>query len=325
MSRTFKPKRDQRRWLRRLIAIIVLMVVCTVLIFWVWDDLAADRIARQYGTVLTQGVSEADISGARLSYRQAGSTGEPLLLIHGFLGSSYDFAGLIPRLSETCQVVAVDLIGFGLSDKSVNLDYSKQNMADLVHQLMRRLGHERYSVLAHSMGGEVALNLAYANPAAVSNLILLDSAGLTDLQQGYRPALPSWLIDGIFKNYLVQRLYFPVTVYNRQYAGRDAFDRFFFFNNQIPAATLGKLTADNDSGRLAGVLDQIRQPTLIIWGRNDRIIPLEQGVALAASLPDSRLVVLDDCGHLPYLEKPDHVLAEILGFLSSLPANGADR
>ncbi len=133
-------------------------------------------------------------------------------------------------------------------------------MAGLCAALMAELGFDRYIVLGHSMGGEVSLHLALAHPERVEKLVLLNSAGWQDLQQGHRMMLPGWFIEVVFKNYLAQRLFFPLTVYDRQIATTENFNRFFFFNDQIPAATLVKLTRDNDSGRLAGRFGEIRQP-----------------------------------------------------------------
>jgi pimeloyl-ACP methyl ester carboxylesterase len=316
MRYRFKPRRQSRK--RRTIWLLaVLCLVCSLLLtFYLVDLFAAKRVAERYGPALTEGVTYRTVNGANLAYRRIGSAGTPILMIHGFLGSSHDFSLLWPDLVSDHQVIAVDLIGFGLSDKSTELLFSKQNMAGLCAALMAELGFDRYIVLGHSMGGEVSLHLALAHPERVEKLVLLNSAGWQDLQQGHRMMLPGWLLEGIFKNYLVQRLFFPLTVYNRQFANTDNFNRFFFFNDQIPAATLIKLTRDNDSGQLAGRLGEIRQPALLIWGENDRTIPLAQGEAMAGQLPDSRLVVIEKCGHLTFLEKPQQTLDAILAFLA---------
>ena len=295
----------------------LLFMVLLAGVFFLTGLVQKRRVDRLYRQVLTADVRERLVDGALIRYRQIDGEGNPLVLIHGFLGSSYDFIGLMPELGRKRPVIAPDLIGFGLSDKSAGLDYSKQHMASLVRQLMLDLGYGHFSVLGHSMGGEVALNLAFEYPELVDRLILLDSAGAADMQQGFRRTLPAWLIEGVFKNYLVQRLYFPVTVADRKLATGAVFDLFFFFNSQIPAATLVKLTLDNDSGRLAGRLDRIRLPALLIWGAKDRIIPPAQGEYLRRHLPDSRFVALGQCGHLGYLEKPAEVLAAVEEFLSA--------
>ncbi|MDD4745314.1 MAG: alpha/beta hydrolase [Eubacteriales bacterium] len=305
-------KRRFKRWWLRGAAIVL---VLGLLVFAITDWIAAPAVDRSLREELTAGVSFREIEGAQLAFRQAGDSGDPLLLIHGFLGSSYDFNLLMPELARDRQVIAVDQIGFGLSDKDPDLTYSKAQMARLCIALMADLGHDRYDVLGHSMGGEVGLQMAVLAPEQVRRLVLLNSAGLEDLQRGMRGTLPAWFLDGVFKNYLIQRLGFPFSVYNRDAATTDVFNHFFFFNNQIPASTLNRLVEDNDSGALAPVLDQVRQPALLVWGAQDRVIPLAQGEELDRILPASRLVVLEDCGHLTFLEKPEETLAAVRGFL----------
>ncbi|MDW7656995.1 MAG: alpha/beta hydrolase [Bacillota bacterium] len=316
MRYRLKPRRHSCK--KRTIWLVgVLCLICSLLLtFYLVDLFAAKRVAERDGPALTEGVTYRTVDGASLAYRRFGSTGTPILMIHGFLGSSHDFSLLWPDLSSDHQVIAVDLIGFGLSDKSTELLFSKQNMARLCAALMAQLGFDRYIVLGHSMGGEVSLHLALTYPDRVEKLILLNSAGWQDLQQGRRMAVPGWFIEYVFQNYLAQRLFFPLTVYNRQIANTENFNRFFFFNDQIPAETLIKLTQDNDSGQLAGRLGEIRQPALLIWGAEDRTIPLAQGEALDEHLPDSQLVVIDQCGHLTFLEKPQQTLEAILAFLA---------
>ncbi|NLO36608.1 MAG: alpha/beta fold hydrolase, partial [Clostridiaceae bacterium] len=218
-------KRKFRRWWLPGVIILVL----GLLVFAITDWIAAPAVDRSLREELTAGVSFREIEGAQLAFRQAGDSGDPLLLIHGFLGSSYDFNLLMPELARDRQVIAVDQIGFGLSDKNPDLTYSKAQMAHLCIALMADLGHDRYDVLGHSMGGEVCLQMALLAPEQVRRLVLLNSAGLEDLQRGMRGTLPAWFLDGVFKNYLIQRLGFPFSVYNRDAATTDVFNHFFFF------------------------------------------------------------------------------------------------
>ena len=125
------------------------------------------------------------------------------------------------------------------------------------------------------------------------------------------------MVEHVLKNYTLQRIVFGRTVYNRNSANRDNFDRFFYFNKQIPAETLVRIVQDNDSGSLGDRINEIQQPALVLWGRQDQIIPLEQGVLLNEMLQSSQLIVLDDCGHLPYLEMPLELSNHILQFLLS--------
>ena len=284
------------------------------------------RVIMQYQALLTADVQNLTVDGIRLSYRAMGQSpdeqqlpalsAEPILLIHGFLGSSYDFSRVMPELAKDRPVIAVDLAGFGLSDKSPDLDYSKQHMAELMLRFMDQLGYRQYAIMGHSMGGEIALRMTLAEPGRITRLILVSSGGSADIQRGFRSAVPEWLLEHMFKNYLVQRLYFPLAVGSLCAASTAIFDPFFYFNKQIPAATLNQMTLSNDSGQIAGRLGEILQPSLLVWGREDRVIPLSQGRLFKERIPDSRLVVFDHCGHLVALERPAELLAEVQAFLA---------
>ncbi len=272
---------------------------------FVWADKKAVRQLAGLETELTKDVHYCQLDGTRLAYRHWGEHGPALLMIHGMFGSSYDFINLAARLGRSYQVFALDLIGFGLSAKSPELDFSKKNMAGLAAAFMARQGFSSYFVLGHSMGGEVALHMALAWPDQITDLILISSAGWQDMQKGFKHRPPAWLIDQVGQNFLVQQLVLRRVVHDKKLAARAVLLPFYFFNKQIPAASLQKLLLDNDSGQIKKELARIRQKTLLIWGAKDRIIPLAQGRQLAAHLAGSELIVLEECGHLPYLEMPD--------------------
>lgn len=299
---------------------LILIILCAFILLGistaaVMDKIMSAKISRGLARQLESDINYIEIDGAEIAYRQMGNGTETILLVHGFMGSSYDFNLIMPELAKNYTVLAVDQIGFGLSDKSPQLNYAKSSSADILRKMMRSLNIERYHLLGHSMGGEVAMHMALKSPDDVERLILVDSAGLEDLQNGIKGELPGWMIDQVLQNYLLQRLVFFRTVYDNSLANSENFADFFYFNKQIPAATLNRIIADNDGGSLSDRLDEIRQTTLVIWGRHDKIIPLEQGLSLDQHLADSRIVIIENCGHLPFLEQPAELTREIIKFL----------
>lgn len=316
MNKSEKPARVNKRRIACVILIGFMALFLLLLIsLSVLDQAMKRRVISELSDELEAGVAVIEVDGAQLHYRQMGDGAEVLLLIHGFMGSSFDFQQIMPSLAEHFTVYAVDQIGYGLSEKSTAFDFSKANSARLIAGMMERLGIEQYHILGHSMGGEVAMHIALNQPDNVRQLILLDSGGLTDPQQGMTLQIPAFFVEHVLKNYTLQRLVFNRTVHEKASASRDNFDRFYFFNRQIPARTLVKITQDNDSGSLSDQIRDIKQPTLVIWGRQDRIIPLEQGLRLNSKLQDSQIVVLENCGHLAYLEKPQELTRHVLSFL----------
>ncbi len=296
----------------------LLLVLIGLFVLFVAVDRSNDRRVAESDLMeqLSQGMHTQEVEGLNLAYRDVGSGDDVVLMIHGLMGSSDNFTPLLPWLSPGRRVISIDLIGFGLSDKEPTLDYSKANMARLCGLLMETLGFEHYAVVGHSMGGEVAMQLATQSPDAIDRLVLISSAGYTDLQRGFSGQLPEGLIAHVGQNYLVQRLYFLFALGDPRQATGTLFDRFYAYNRHIPAQTIQKMILDNDSGALNGSLSSLTQPALIIWGQKDRIIPIRQGRLLHEALADSRWLELAGVGHLPMSEAPQVVGQAVDAFLS---------
>jgi pimeloyl-ACP methyl ester carboxylesterase len=259
------------------------------------------------------------VNGIGLHYVTAGQ-GPALLLIHGLGSHTFSFRHVMPELARHFRVVALDLKGFGFSERPSAGDYTLSGQAELVRGFMERLGIDRAAVLGHSMGGAVAMRLALAHPDRVERLILLASA--SDLELGrhvwgaalLRPLLP---------------LVAPFTYYN--YRFREKTLKSGYFNPDLcteeivegylrPAHIRGYLRALGNTmadWRKDPPLEPsaITRPTLILWGEADRWLPPSRGERLHSLIPDSRLVVLDRAGHMLIEERPEAVLEAILGFL----------
>jgi pimeloyl-ACP methyl ester carboxylesterase len=276
-----------------------------------WEDLDLEEVEKP-GRVLR--VEDVD-----LHYVDAGD-GPPLLLLHGLGGSTFGFRYLIPLLSPRFRVLAVDLKGFGYSERPPSGDYSLTAQARLVKDLMDALNIERAAVLGHSLGGAVAMHLAVAFPERVERLILVSSASDRETRRGVRGA-------GLL------RLFLPVvgafTLQNRWFRERSlrsgCYDPAYITPEVMEGylrpsrirgyiRSLGKLMVDRKNDP---PLDPsaIRQPTLIIWGEGDRWLPPSRGRALQEFIPDSRLVIVERAGHLVLEEQPEESARTISDFL----------
>ena len=122
--------------------------------------------------------------------------------------------------SENQKIIAVDLPCFGNSDKSLDINYSKDNLANALDALMNKLGYHNYSGLGNSMGGEVALNLAYFHGDRLQSLILVDSAGN---QENSSISLPPFLLENLFLSYIFQENFFMLSVYDKNLWDKDLF------------------------------------------------------------------------------------------------------
>ena len=288
---------------------IILGILYTFLVsFWVASGLKTNSIIATKGYVLEAYSKTIDLDENRtLFYREAGTEGKPVMLfIHGFLGSSYDFISVFEHFQDDYHVIAVDLIGFGLSGKPQNYDYGKANQAQTVLDFIEIKNLTDITLMAHSMGGEVSLHLASMAEERIQRLILIGSAGY--YEEGVStnpPSLPLFAYREIVQNYYIQRAFF-FTAYS-EYERKNGlittkdFDEMYMVNRTIPPEILRQFGEDNDSGPMQTVIDDVIQPTLLIWGEFDGFISFSNGEKLLESIGETaQLVKIDLAGHLPF-------------------------
>ncbi len=261
-----------------------------------------------------------DIDGRSIHYVQAGE-GDPVVLIHGWNGSTFDLRYIIPELAQRYRVVAIDLLGYGYSARPADGDYSVAGQGKLVARMMDRLGIERAAVLGHSMGGAIAMWLALHCPERVELLILVDSATVNEMFRGrnwglvLRPLLPLLapilLRKGIIRRGLRSAVHDPACVTPETLEGHL---RLLRMRGHLRASAKQLSDRRRDEAFDAG---RLRQPTLILWGEHDRWIPLSTGEELARLTPNARLVAIRSAGHLPLEEQPALCNRELFEFLGT--------
>jgi pimeloyl-ACP methyl ester carboxylesterase len=202
--------------------------------------------------------------------------GYPLIFLHGFGGTGNTWLKIEPLLDAGIRPILVDLLGHGHSDKP-EIDYRITQQAEAIKSLIEDLDLENFSIAGNSYGGWIALKFASTiiNPDMI---FLVDSAGIspTPGEQGIKTA--GDFIDSILKV--------------RNYKNRDALE------------TIMKNNAREDEKITYDELAAIRCPTTVIWGRDDRVIPLEYGERLNAGIKGSQLIVIDGAGHTPQIDRP---------------------
>jgi pimeloyl-ACP methyl ester carboxylesterase len=290
----------------------ILAVIILTLTGLLADKRLKNKILSKHSNTLDRRGRYTEVEGMKLYYIEEGA-GFPLVLIHGFMSCSEDFSRIIHRLSRNNKVLAVDLIGFGHSDKRNELNYSKKNMAAVVHKFMKSKGYKKYNVLGHSMGGGVALNLAYFNPENVKSLILVDSVGYIKKR---RPVMSIFLIEHFFKSYFLQKLFYRFCFYKKSNLSENKFNQIFCINSRIPAETLLSFSRNDDSETIEGNARGICCPTLILWGKHDRVTPVESGSRFNRDIAGSRLILFEESGHLPYVEEEEKFISAIEEFLN---------
>src|SRR5919198_4057559 len=269
------------------------------------------------------------VDGLTLSCYVLGK-GEPVLLLHGLGASKVTWLPVLARLADGHRLVVPDLPGHGESEKP-RREYSPRFYAKVVRQLMDSVGVERAAVVGNSLGGRIAVELALRSPGRVARLALLDPSvpglrwryvmGFTRVFPTEIGAIPFPLRER-WMEVMIRRLFaHPSRLSNDGYSAAAAeFIRIY----RHPAArmaffsTLRHIVTERPDTFFAS-LRRIKQPALIIFGEQDRLVPARLGVRLAQHLPNAELVVLPDVGHVPQFEATAETLDLLTSFLEGLP------
>ena len=270
---------------------------------------------------------EITLHGNRVTYRTGGE-GPLLVLIHGITSSSASWETVLPLLAERYTIVAPDLLGHGQSDKPAG-DYSLGSHACLVRDLMLALGHRSGTIAGHSLGGGIAMQLAYQYPERCGRLVLMSSGGIARdvhllLRAAAVPGSELWVaatsraasrVGAALGRGLATiglRASPDVAEIARGYASLADPDRRAAFLATVRSVISSRGQRVDASDRLylaAGI------PVLIIWGARDPIIPVHHAERAHEAIAGSRLEIFAEVGHLPQLETPGRFVAVIERFL----------
>jgi pimeloyl-ACP methyl ester carboxylesterase len=255
------------------------------------------------------------VFGQTIRYWDAGA-GPVVVLVHG-LGSSksVDWGHVFVPLSRKYRVIALDQIGFGHSDKPL-IDYRIQTYVDFLNEFLHQLKIDKASLVGESLGGWISATYALESAkdthmVSVTKLVLVDAAGLKQDRQ--IPDLNPSTLEGMRK--VMEAVYYDThwltddmlhQIFASKLASRDGYTVHSIMSN--PAVRM-ELLDDN--------LGNIHTATLVVWGKQDALLPLASGERYAAGIAGARLVSFDKCGHVPPVEKADEFVAEVTAFLDA--------
>ena len=321
-----------RRWPAIL---LVLAGLAMGVVLWAYaPSLPPDDLIQRYANRNSQFI---DIGGARAHVRDEGNKdGIPIVLIHGSMGSLHMWEGWVDRLKDRARLISVDLPGHGLTGAWPREEYTVEAYADFIEVLADTLNLDRFALVGHSMGGAVAWTFAATRPDRVSQLILVDSAGIP--RDGGAAPLPIQLARlpvigdlGIwFKpDFLVKRslteVYADPAMVTPERVTRYAELQRFPGNRH---ATL--LRARTQEPLDPSVLKRLAVPTLILWGAEDRWVPRGDAFRFQSNIKGSKLALFEKLGHNPMEEDPAATAAAVDAFLPAAltprtePASKAD-
>ena len=265
-----------------------------------------------------------EIPGFTLPYLEGGR-GEPLVLVHGFGGDKDNFTRIARFLIGRFRVVALDLPGFGDASRDPAARYHIDAQVERLRAFIERLGLGAVHLGGNSMGGFIAAQYAATYPDAVRSVWLIDAAGATPargteiisryLETGEMPLLVRVPADyAALLRAVTYRM--PVLPYSvRHELARRAVNDYALHARIFREIAVESPPLDDRYG-------EIRAPTLIVWGREDRILSPAAAVLMRERIPRSQSVLMDSTGHLPMIERPAVTARDYLAFLAAPPSPG---
>jgi pimeloyl-ACP methyl ester carboxylesterase len=266
-----------------------------------------------------------EVAGAGLHVRDDGPRDAPaILLLHGFGASLHTWEPWATDLQRDHRVVRLDLPGFGLSDPEPEGDYSDERGVAILVALLDALGIDRTTVVGNSLGGRLAWRLAAAHPDRVSRLVLISPDGFASPGFEYdRPAevpaslqLMRFVLPAPLVRMSIEPAYADPSRLSDETVTRY---RDLMLAPGIRGAMLERM-ATTVLVRPEPLLARITAPTLLMWGELDQMIPVRNAQDYLAVLPDARLVVFPDLGHVPHEEEPARALQALRAFLAGAAA-----
>ena len=319
--------RRATRWL--LLGLVALLLLAAV----VWSavrtpDIPAAELASRYANAESEFVTIAP--GLRVHLRDEGPVDAPaIMLLHGSSASLHTWEPWVARLKDRYRVISYDQPGHGLTGPHPQDRYDAAAFVDVVDRIAQNRNLDKFVLAGNSMGGWVAWNYALAHPDKLVGLVLVDASG-PKLPPGIEPKLPigfrlartpvlrdflreitprSMVEKSLRQSVSVQSSVTPAVV--------DRYWSLLHYPGNRRATSLRFATPRNEASPQA--LAGITMPTLIIWGREDRLVPVEAAAVYDRYIPNSRAIIYDGVGHIPMEEAPDRSAADLRAFMATLP------
>ena len=304
-----------------LVLALTLLVGIGVVRAWA-PDREVDSLKARWAPPPSQFVA---LMGMQVHLRDEGPRNDPqpIVLLHGTSASLHTWDGWAEALKGERRVIRMDLPGFGLTGPMPDGNYQLTHYVDVLVALLDQLGVTQAVVAGNSFGGGLAWKLAVDHPQRVAKLVLVDAAGYpydpTSVPIGFKVAQISWLRP-VMENVLPRSM---IESSVRNVYGDPAkvtpelIDRYFELTLRAGNRhALGERFRQSPGGQYAAEIPSVKQPTLILWGGQDRLIPPDNADHFQRDIAGSRLVVFDRLGHVPHEEDPAATVAALRSFLA---------
>ena len=300
---------------------VILIVIILLIKGAVFADISADDLKKEYANEHSKFI---EFDEMQVHYRDEGK-GVPIVLVHGTASSLHTWDAWTKELTKNYRVIRMDLPAFGITGPNKNADYSIKAYTAFLDQFLTKINVDSFYLVGNSLGGNIAWNYTAENPQKIEKLILVDASGLPTnkpqpaiFKMAKTPVLSSlflYVTPKFFIRKNMKEVYGDkskltdslVTRYHKM-ALRVGNRQAFIDRAKIDFKLGAKVNVDK--------LKSIQTLTLLIWGAKDTWIPLDNGKRMDRILPNSKLVVLENSGHVPMEENPIESLKILKAFLN---------
>lgn len=312
--------------------LIVLLIFASVFLFE--GDIPAAEVDAKYSNAESQFLVMGN--GARVHYRDQGKQdGVPLVLVHGAMASLHTWEPWVESLGSRYRIITLDLPAHGLTGAVPSGEYGADAFTQTIDAVVDKAGLDTFVLGGNSMGGGATWRYALENPQRVSAMVLVDSVPPTSWQGNGEdsdtrrsgPVGFSLLRQGWFRAIAGALDPAPLIKQGLRAAYNDSpvvtdelIDRYYelIMREGTRAAKLGRTASYGETEAESTDLSLLTQPTLVIWGAQDSVIPVSAVEIFEATLPNVRTVIFDDLGHIPMEEDPQRTAAAVASFIDSL-------
>jgi len=249
-----------------------------------------------------------------IRYLESGNSKKTLVLIHGLGASSERWEKVIPLFAKHFRVIIPDLIGFGYSDKPL-ADYTMEFFSSFLENFFTATNIQHPTLIGSSLGGQIAAEYTVVNPQNVEKLILVSPSGV---MKKSTPALDAYIMAALYPNEQNAKNAFELMENSEKHIDEKIING-FVERMKLPNAKLAfmsTLLGLKNAKVITTKLQSMTTPTLIIWGANDPVIPIQHADEFVASIKDCRFLRMDNCAHTPYVQDPNSFVSLVLEFLN---------
>jgi pimeloyl-ACP methyl ester carboxylesterase len=306
--------------LKSILAITIVFALMIAVAFG-YSDIPLEVLKEKYATAPSLFI---EIDGMNVHYRDEGNPTDsiPIVLIHGTGSSLHTYDAWTEKLKLNHRVVRMDMPGFGLTGPFPERDYSYKKYVVFLDDFLKAKGISQFHLAGNSLGGRIAWEYTFKHPDKVKKLILIDASGYPTKSQSVPIAFKLAGIHVFNKLLTIITPYFLArksveNVYLDKSKVTDALvDRYFELTLRAGnrQGLIDRMTMPNDTSSYSKI-SKIQNPTLLLWGANDLLIPVESAYRFHEDMPNDTLIILEQTGHVPMEESPSESLDAVISFL----------